>query len=124
MNITRRTLRPARLALPTLLTLSAMAAWTPTESYAGTGFYTDVDASSTASVKAGYLNPGNPQEASYVAAWRNSSNQQWVVTQLEVRDLDNYYAIQAPITKPPKDWAIAEAWINGSNYAYASVSDF
>ena len=131
MNSTKRILKPVRLAIPTLLALSATAAWSPTESYAGTGFSAIATTSSSATLEAKYDRPNVFLDIWSHAQWRNSSTHQWsdlagggaLTLWTHVDFLD---PIWTGITKPPVDDAVDWIWDDnnpGANYALAQVSD-
>jgi hypothetical protein len=67
MNKLKRTLAPIRLALPSLLALSATAAWTPLVTTVGTGFGAgyNIDDPNAAAVLAIYDRPGTTPIALY-----------------------------------------------------------
>lgn len=134
MNSAKRILKPVRLAIPTLLALSATAAWTPTESYAGTGFSAHATSTSSASLEVKYDRINVFIDVWTHLEWRNSSTHQWndlagggaLTLHTHVDWMD---PVWTGITKPPVDWAMAEMWDNtsslfGSRYAFAEVSDF
>lgn len=68
MTNLKRALIPIRLAIPSLLALSATAAWSPQITTSGTGFWAMAN-TSLGRVGAGYDRPGVPISAYSYAGW-------------------------------------------------------
>jgi hypothetical protein len=112
------------LAVPSLLALSAAAAWSPQITTAGTGFSANITypAANTATLFVEYYDPGRPKNINFSAgyfptgggSWQSLVNT-WIYT-------DNQSMTYSSITSPPVATAAASASDGGSGTAYASVT--
>ena len=117
----KRTLTPIRLAIPSLLALSATAAWTPTVTTLETGFSASVNPANPATCNVGYCNVSEPSKTIHFlsmyydgSSWHENSSE-FVFTNCAGRSLPD-------IAGPGDEVVFIQATDSEGGLAYAGVT--
>jgi hypothetical protein len=126
MTKLKRSLTPIRLAIPSLLALSATAAWTPVTTIAGTGFGAGTNTQvPNAAVLGYYDNVAVPKTLYLWSGYFGSGGGAWTEIEDEIKaNIGRSIRVIGGVNNPPIGHAVASrSEVGGSGIGYAAIHE-